>query len=229
MPAYVKSPFKPPVQLLTAGLPSYVWGSYDDKSSPTVGYIISDSASALVGTVTFQITSGPVPQVGEKIAVRGATRSANLNVSDGSATVISVVASADAAGIQDGVVTVTYPIASTTLGSAADSGQVVITRIEVGETAANGASVPVAVPYNPANTNSSKLISASVSFSNGVTGALVVLQGSNFDVDEQYVTLGNVYVTSVSSSGEFESNYRFYRLVLSGLAGSGTIVGKIEL
>jgi hypothetical protein len=228
MPAYVKSPFKPPVQLLTAGLPSYVWGSYDDKSSPTVGYIISDSATALVGTITFQITSGPVPQVGEKIAVRGATRSANLNVSDGSATVISVVASADAAGIQDGVVTVTYPIASTSLGTAADSGQVVITRVEVGETAVNGASVPVAVPYNPANTHSNKLISATVAFTGTATG-LVVLQGANFDEDTQYVTLGTVFSTSVLSSQEFESNYRFYRMLTSGLTGSGTIIGKIEL
>ena len=229
MPAYVKSPFKPPVQLLTAGLPSYVFGSYDDRSSPTFGYIISDSASGTVGTVSFLIQSGPVPQVGEKISVRGAGRSNNLNVADGSATVISVLMEADASGLQNGVCTVTYPITSTSLSTLADGGQVVIERVEVGETVANGASVPVAAPYNPANTNSTKLISASVSFSNGVTGALVVLQASNFDVDDQYVTLGTVYSTSTLDSQEFESNYRFYRLLVSGLTGSGTIVGKIEL
>jgi hypothetical protein len=228
MPAYVKSPFKPTVQVLTAGLPSYVWGSYDDKSSPTVGYIISDSAVTTTGTVTFQITSGPIPQVGEKIAVRGAARSANFNVADGSATIISVVVAQDAAGIQDGVVTVTYPIASTTLGTAADGGQVVVVRSEVGETAANGASVPVAAPYNPANTHSNKLISASVTFTGTATG-LVVLQGSNFDEDSQYVTLGTIYSTSVQSTQEFETNYRFYRMFTSGLTGAGGIIGKIEL
>lgn len=228
MPAYVKSPFKSPVQVLTAGLPSYVWGSYDDHSSSTVGAIISDSAVTVVGTVTFLIVSGPAPKVGEKIAVRGASRSANFNVSDGSATVISVVEEADAAGIKNGVVTVTYPIGSTSLGTAADGGQVVITRVEVGETAVNGASVPVAAPYNPANTHSNKLISASVTFTGTATG-LVVLQGSNFDEDSQYVTLGTVYSTSVQSTQEFETNYRFYRMNTSGLTGTGGIIGKIEL
>lgn len=227
MPAYQSTPFKPSPQLLTAGLPSYVFGSYDDRSSPTFGPIISTSSVTTTATVTFLIVSGPVPKVGERIAVRGTTRSANLNVS-GTGTVISVVMEADAAGIQNGVCVVTYTVASTSLGTATDSGEVEIVRVEVGETAANGASVPVAAPYNPANTNSTKLISADVSFGGTALG-LVVLQGANFDRDEEYVTLGTVFSNSVSSSMEFESNYRFYRLFVSGLTGSGTIVGKIEL
>jgi hypothetical protein len=230
MPAYVASPFKPPVQLLVAGTPSYVFGGYDDRSSPTFGYIISDSASSTTGTVTFQVVSGPIPVVGDNVTVRGAANSANFNTSG---TVLTVTAEADSAGIQNGVVTITYTISSTTQATLADGGQVECTRVEVGEALVNGASVPVAAPYNNSQTDSKKTISVNVSFPSAPSTVIVTLQGANFDKDSEYADITTVYNSSTATSGtaEVESNYRFYRLKVTAASGgtSPTIIGKIEV
>lgn len=220
MPAYQTTPFKPSPQLLVSGTPSYVFGSFNDRTSPTLGNILTDAAVTTVATVVFQIRQGNIPLVGSKVSVRGAANSVNFNVTN--ATVLTVSCT-DA-----GVCTVTYTISSTSQGVTADAGEVEIPQSEIGEAAANGASVPVAAPFNSGNPNNTKLISADVRF-DGTAQALVVLQAANFDLDSEYVTLGTVYSTSVLSSAEFESNFRFYRLFVSGLTGSGNIVGKIEL
>lgn len=226
MPAYQTTPFKPVPELLVAGRPSYVFGSFNDRTGPTLGNVISNSSATTLATLIFQIVSGNIPTVGSLITVVGCANSANFNVTN--ATVLSVSTTAS------GVCTVTYNITSTNQSSTADGGQVIIPQPEIGEAIANGASVPVAKVFNNAAVDQSEILMVAVSFPVIPKACTVILQEALVDLDSEYsniavvVTVANstvagsvVFPTSIQVAG------RFYRLYVEGLQGTGTIVGKI--
>lgn len=251
MPVYQKTPFKQPPQLAVAGTPTYLFGSYNDKTGPTLGYVISNSAVTTTGTLVFQIISGNIPVTGSLITVVGCANSVNFNVTNATATVVSTT---DA-----GVCTVTYTISSTSQGSTADSGQVVIPQPEVGDTIASGtptASVPVAVPFNNPEMQEGKSITATLTLPNSGTlsGIVAVLQAANVDVDSEYVTIHTfASVTAANTSETWQTgsdlrapsatpnaietnlggvnivNWRFYRFNLTSVTGTGPAIGKIEI
>lgn len=245
MPTYVASPFKPPVQLLVAGTPSYVFGGYNDRTGPTKGYVISDSAVTTTGTLTFQITEGNVPAVGSLISVVGTSNaSGNFNVTN--------VAIASVSNTDEGICTVTYAITSSSVGAnTPDSGQVIIPQPETSESIGNVAtltSVPVALPYANQTLQQGRTISADVSFPSvsGVTATAFELQGANIDLDSEYVNLtpsgggasghlATIAAGTVSGGhavyGDDIDNYRFFRIKGTGISGSDntkTIIAKIE-
>lgn len=240
MSAYIKSPFKPPVQLAVAGTPSYLIGSYNDKVGPTIGNVISDSAVTTTATLKFQILSGNAPVAGSLITVVGAGNSAHFNVTN--VAIISVVSTTDA-----GVCTVTYTITSTSQGTLADGGQVIIPQPEVGETvSAAYQSAPVARPFNNANIQEGQSLSATLNLPTGGTLSAVTatVQGADIDLDGEYSDL--LTLTSSGSAGHvytYQSgqgapgtlagsanllNYRFYRINISAVAGTGVVIGKLE-
>jgi hypothetical protein len=226
MPAYVTSPFKPSPALLMAGIPYYVLGSFDDRSSPTQGLVISDSAVTVTATLIFRILSGNSPAVGDLITVAGtANGGGNLNVTN--------VAIATVSTTQEGICTVTYAISSTTFGSTPDFGQVIVPRPEVGEVLQNGASVPVSVPSSQLLANQSKTVNATVSFSGAPVSATAYLQGAIFDKDSEYETLGIIANAGSPTSGPTlevaDSAYRFYRILVANVVGGASpkIIGKI--
>ena len=250
MPAYQTTPFKPTPKLLLAGTPFYFWGSFDDRSSPTQGYIISDSAVTTTATVTYMTVTGNVPSVGDSITVVGASRSNNFNVTN--ATILTVSAAVDGNGLQSGVVTVTYAITSTSLGTASDGGQVIIPRSQIGEALVTGASAPAAVSFINAQLQQGRTLVASVSLpvASTVTVTSIDLQGSLVDLDSEYVTLvptaggatpsTPAHLATVTSGtiaggtaeyGDDIANFRFYRGIVVGASGgtSPTIVFKIEV
>jgi hypothetical protein len=231
MPAYQTTPFKQSPALLVSGTPSYVFGSFDDRSSPTVGNVISDSSVTTTATVTFMVQSGNTPKVGELISVVGAGRSNNFNVTN--ATILSVVAAVDGNSVPTGVVTVTYAISSTSLGTAADTGTVMVPRPEVGESLSAGttASVPVAAPFNNPNLQQGRTIGATVTFPVAPQQGTVFLQGAMQDLDSEYENIGTVAGAGSVAVGPTlevsDMSYRFYRLRAVGITGAGTCVGKI--
>jgi hypothetical protein len=250
MSLYITSPFKPMPKLLVQGRPEYVFGSWNDKTGPTLGNIISDSAVTTTGTVTFVVTSGNVPVVGSLITVVGAANSANFNVTN--AQILTVVATAA------GVVTVTYAITSSTVAAGTpDGGQVIIPQPELGDILAAfpASSVPVACPASPGN-QSGKSLSATVKLpaqqlgvASTLSAVTVVIQGANFDEDGQYNTIGTLTAAGTSVGGpntyDWQSgqgaagtlaagsvdliNFRFYRLQVSGATGSGPVIGTIMI
>ena len=237
-------------KLLVQGRPEYVFGSWNDKTGPTLGNIISDSAVTTTGTVTFVVTSGNVPVVGSLITVVGAANSANFNVTN--AQILTVVATAA------GVVTVTYAITSSTVAAGTpDGGQVIIPQPELGDILAAfpASSVPVACPASPGN-QSGKSLSATVKLpaqqlgvASTLSAVTVVIQGANFDEDGQYNTIGTLTAAGTSVGGpntyDWQSgqgaagtlaagsvdliNFRFYRLQVSGATGSGPVIGTIMI
>lgn len=251
MSAYIKSPYKPVPTLLVQGRPEYVLGSWNDKTGPTLGNIISDSAVTTTATLTFSVVSGNLPAVGSLITVVGAANSANLNVTN--AQILTLVST------PAGVVTITYAITSSTIASGTpDGGQVIIPQPELGDilTAFPASSVPVVCPSSPGN-QSGKSLSATVKLplqqlgvSSTLTAVTVLIQGANFDEDGQYNTIGTLTAAGTSAGGpntyDWQSgqgltaapgalssgsvnlpNFRFYRLQVSGAAGSGPVVGTI--
>lgn len=255
MSQYQTTPFKPTPQLAVAGTPSYLLGSWNDKTGPTQGYVISDASNGTTtATLIFQITSGNVPVTGSLITVVGtANGGGNFNVTNVAITVSSTT--------EQGVCTVTYTIPSTAspVVQTQDFGQVIIPQPEVGETISGStyASVPVAAPYNNPNIQEGKSFTATVNLPNSGTlsGITVVLQGADIDLDSEYKTIHTfASVTAANTSETFQSgtdtqfitataapgtignnpgganlsNYRFYRLKFTAITGSGPAIGKIE-
>jgi len=246
---YQATPFKPTPTLMVQGKPEYVFGSYNDKTGPTFGNVISDSAVTTTATLVFQIISGNAPAVGSLITVVGAGNSANFNVTNAQILTASTTAA--------GVCTVTYAITSTSQGVLADGGQVIIPQPELGDalTNAGGASVPVCTPLSP-GTQSGKSISVTVKLptqqlgvSSTLSGVTVAIQGANLDADDQYNTIGTV-ITSGSAGHDYDwqsgqgadnaagtgalaeaavniPNFRFLRLNSTAATGSGPIIGTI--
>jgi hypothetical protein len=248
---YVKSPFKPSPTLLVQGRPEYVFGSYNDKTAPTTGNVISDSAVTTTGTLTFQILSGNIPAVGSLITVVGtANGGGNFNVTN--AQILTAVTTSA------GICTVTYAITSSTVAAGTpDGGQVIIPQPELGDILAAfpASSVPVVCPASPSQ-QSGKSLSATVKLpaqqlgvASTLTAVTIVIQGANFDEDAQYNTIGtltaagtsvggpNVYdwqsgqgdtATGTLASGSVNlPNFKFYRLQVSGATGTGPVVGTI--
>lgn len=251
MPQYQLTPFKAPVQLAVAGTPSYLLGSYNDRTGPTLGFVISDSGNGTTSTVIFQIVSGNVPAVGSLVTIVGTANAAGAY----NATNVSV---ASVAITEQGVCTITFA-GSGNSASAQDFGSVQIPQPEVGETVSGSTytSVPVARPYNNPETQSGQSITATLNLPTGgsLTGIVVVLQAANYDQDGEYKTIhtfaavtgsglsetfqsgsDETYVTATAAPGTVVAiygaanllNYRFYRFKFTTIGGTGLAIGKIE-
>ena len=74
--------------MLIQGTPEYVFGSFNDKTGPTQGFVVSvQSNGSTTGTILFQITSGNVPVSGALITVVGTTNAGgNFNVTNATIT-----------------------------------------------------------------------------------------------------------------------------------------------
>jgi len=259
MGVYQTTPFKASPTLLVQGKQEYVFGSYNDKTGPTQGFVISDASNGTTtGTLIFQVTNGNVPLVGSLITVIGtANGGGNFNVTN--AQILSV------SSTEQGVVTVTYTIASTATPTTQtqDFGSVMVPQIELGDVfALSGtvSSVPVAAPASPSQ-QSGKSLSATVSLpaqqagvASTLTGVTVVIQGANFDRDDHFNTIGTICTTTAApgtgtttidwQSGQGYSattsntlalgnvnlpEFKFYRLQITAGSGTGPVIGSIMI
>ena len=240
MSQYQKTPFRASPILAVAGTPVYLLGSYNDRTGPTFGQVISDSAATTTATVVFQILQGNIPVVGALLSIVGTANSGGVfNVTNVAIASISVT---DA-----GIATVTFTITSTTQVSTADAGQVLVPQPEVGETVSTAtyASVPVARPFNNPNIQEGQSLSATINLLSGgsLSGYTILLQAADIDLDGEYQTIytftaagasGNIYTfqsgqgTAATVAAVNLLNYRFYRFAFSAGSGSGSVIGKIE-
>jgi hypothetical protein len=223
---YITSPFKPVPALNISGTANYLYGSWRDKTGPTLGYVISDSGNGTTSSVIFRIASGDVPLVGALITIVGSANAAGAyNVTN--APILTVVVT-DA-----GIATVSF-LGAGTSASAPDGGQVQIPQPELGETLVNGSSVPVAMTFQGSHSNQEKDIVAIVSFPGGLpTTALVTLQSAIIDLDSEYADVATVTSVAggVQSGGQISIDQqaaRFYRFHTSTVAGpAAKIVAKL--
>lgn len=253
MSYYIASPFKPTPKLLVSGTPEYVLGSLNNNTGPTLGTVISDSGTGAVSTVKFQILSGNIPITDTLVTIVGTANAAGAyNVTN--ATVLSVTKVPDANGNDVGIYTITF-VGAGNSASTADYGQVIIPQREIGEALTTTASsAPVVCPASPSE-NLGKSISVTVKLPasttanpSNLTGVTVLLQGANLDLDSEYNTIATIGTglaagtTTDWQSGQGDTatgtlaagsvllpNFRFYRLNISAVTGSGPIVGKLMI
>lgn len=241
MPAYANfGPSKPPVKLLTLQEPVYLIGQFGVTSPNANGYDqaigrawITADAAVLDTSITFTVVmkEGNIPSVGDFISTQGPTNSSGqFVVTYQPITAVSINAST-------GIGTITIASASATAQSTtADGGTLWILPQEVGETiSAAYNSIPVTIPMNDPKTDMARtvtlVLSLLTSSSLAITG--IYLQGALRDENAEYTNIGSTTLTLPSAGASASEvftleGYRFFRLALSGVTGSGSIVAKIQ-
>ena len=230
MPAYILSPFKPAPVLLIPGMPTYLWGSFNDKTGPTQGVVLADSGNGAIATVKFLITSGNVPVAGSLVTIVGSANGAGgFNITNQIILTVSAAAYPDA-----GVYTITFANA-TASGAASDAGQLIIPQPEVGEALTTTTSAPVVMPYGNSTYNQNQGLTAVVSFPSIPTSVVISLQQAVQDKDSEYQTIATVATVAggvVTGSPQITVDPtlgRFFRFSNGSVVGgtSPTIVAKL--
>lgn len=237
MPFYPLSPIGRNVQQASPGLPTYLLGSFNRLVAPTRMQISTVALAGTTATVVGTVIEGQIPTVGQLVSISGAVP-AYFNVTNAKILSVSAAASPDL-----GVYTITFTLTNAGIPTTASPGLAVAPQIELGDTLAinNGstatanaaASVAVAIQenVNPAN---AKSIRADVTFPT-VPGACVVqLQTADLDIDSEYVTLGTVAsVVGGAVTGQSAVftgiEALFCRFLITGLATSGSVIGKVTV
>ena len=225
---------------MVPGTPSYVWGSWNDKTGPTQGIVLQSLGIGATAELIVKILSGNIPVVNSLITVVGVAANAAFNVTN---VAISAVDTYPHGNQPDnGMYALAYA-AVVTSPMQADSGQFIIPQPELGENVSGtGASVPVAVS---AWTPSGKSLSVTLTIGTGLSGVTAVIQGANLDKDSEYSTIGTIGTGLGVSTTEWQSgdgntstgtlaagsvnfpNFKFYRINLTAVTGTGLVIAKI--
>lgn len=212
---------------LVQGVPSYLFGSWPMDAAPTRFLITQVQLTTNVATITGSVIEGDIPAVGSLISIRQTQSNGGLfNVSQVAITAVSINATT-------GIGTISFGLTNANIGATADAGTAVIPKPETADTMANGASIPFTFPVQDPKTDSARTISAMIGFPTLPTAAVVDLQWAIYDQAAEFIPLGNVATVSngaiTAGPGQQFSltQSRFYRFNISGLVGSGTIVGKV--
>lgn len=230
MPAYNKSPFAAALRLLYAGVAEYLWGSWPQDSSPTKMYVTSVAIASDVAMLGVTVYEGSIPAVGSLISVQGTQTAAGaFNVTNVALTGVTIAATGSTAGSG----TVTFALTGADLATTADAGISITPQPIQMEAIAAGASVAVAMSNNSFGGDLDRTVTAQVIFGTVPTDVTVSLQGSMFDEDAAYTTVGTIATSATSTPSAVTSltvvaNYLFYRALTSGLTGTGTYAVLIE-
>jgi len=214
MPTYQNNP--PTRRGITAGLPSYSWGSFPLGQQPCRMYITALAVAANVVTATVKLIEGNIPATGALVTVTGTVvAGAAANVSNVATTAVTITPAT-------GVGTITYPATTGNLATTPDGGQALFTAVDVGETTSVNKGQQFAL--DPAGGYGLTMVWAS-------TAATIALQleGAVDDVDAQYQIIGTSQTTLTGSVvAQVPNNVRFVRVNTTAFTGGpGTTWAKI--
>lgn len=226
MPPYTSSPFNS-ISVITPGTPFYVYGGYNDRVAPSKFSISNVVLTSNVATLTVLIQKGNIPAVGSLVSVQGTQQASGaFNVTNVALTNVTVDA-------VTGAGTIAFALIHADVATHSDSGFAIVATPETSEALVNNSSsVAVSVPYDSGLPDQGRSIKADVLFPTIPTAVTVDLQVAVINQDADFV-----YLTTVASATAGAATYsqatiaaepgRFYRLHVSGLTGSGTIVGRL--
>jgi len=225
MPPFTNSPFQP-ATLLQKGVPAYFFGSFSQKTGNTQLALATDAIATNVATITGYHITGPLPAVGDLISIINSTNSTGaFNVNRAVITAVSFVASTN-------LMTVTFALTGSNQTATADSGTVIIEPGETADTLVNN-SFSRAVLVQAPEGDSQFSVPVSVTFPTLPTAATVSLQSAIKLQSNEWTTLGQIAVVAAGaqtvgpfSTATLQRGY-LYRLAVTGLTGTGTIVAKI--
>lgn len=231
MPSYNASPFAAVPEKLIPGKPAYLFGSWPSTTARTQGVINKVALATNVATVTVVINSGNVPAVGSLITITGVpNNSGAFNVTNIALTGVTIAA--------DGTGTLTFALTHADVVAAAGAGNFIVPQPEVGEIVADGASVPVGLPYSvPFDAGQGvEAVQCEVNFA-PITGlaCVVALQGAmtNTPATVWQVVIANVVTVAagVATYGTTQASgkWNFLRYSISGTtnASSAKIIAKL--
>ena len=216
VPPYITAPpYITPRRGITAGLPSYSWGSFPLGVSPTKMYITALAVTANVVTASVKMIEGNVPAVGALATVTGTVvAGAPANVTNVAVTAVTLNTL--------GVGSITYPATTPNIGVTPDGGQVIFNPTDVGETTVIGKGQQFSI--DPAGGYGFTMAWLS-------TAATLALQleGAIDDVDAQYAIIGTSQATLTGSViAQVPNNVRFVRVNTTAFTGGpGTTWAKI--
>jgi hypothetical protein len=226
------------VQQAVPGLPTYLFGTRNRLTNDTKIKISTVALAGTTATVVGTVVEGLIPVVGQLVTINGAVPP-YFNVVNAKILSVSAALVPDA-----GVYTITFALTNSGIGTTNSPGVAIAPQIETGDALAinngstnafanSGCSQAVSIQENVDSANG-KSIRCDVTFPT-VPGAVTVnLQTAAYNIDSEFVDAGTVAtVTGGIQSGQsvviaaMEALYCRYRI--SGLAGNGTIVGKITI
>ena len=217
MPPFVSAPpYITPRRGITAGLPSYSFGSFPLGVSPARMYVTTVAVAANVVTLGVKMVEGNIPAVGAQVSVTGTVvGGATVNAANVSLASVTITPAT-------GVGTITYTAVAANLSTTPDGGQVVQIPVDVGETTAVAKGLQFAL--DPAG-------GYGLTFVWGSSAATIALQleGAIDDVDAQYAIIVSSQTTlSGSVVAQVPNNVRFVRVNTTAFTGGpGTIWAKI--
>jgi hypothetical protein len=221
MPSYSNNPLQR-IKLALPGTPVYVWGSQNERISPTKMTISNVALASNVATLTVQVIEGNVPVVGQLVTVTGTqTASGAFNVTAVAIASVSVNATTGAG-------TITLALTHADVSSTADSGLAVApVPLTFEAVSTNGNSEAVALPMAQDGKALSGF-SVEVVWATGTSAGAVSVQVTDDNSNGgDYETISQIIYPSTRYDPAGLSA-QFVRLQLStALVGSSTIVGRI--
>lgn len=229
MPYYLNSPFQPIPQLMPGGS-KHLFGSYNaSQSSPTM-QITAVTATTTSVTLNVNLVAGPIPVVGTTISViQTQTTGGQANVQRAPVTAVSI-------NSLTGVGTITYSGTFVTQAQTPDAGTAVADIPELGETIANGYSIPLAVTMQTNVSGQQRTYATEVTFPVMPTAVTVNLQYAIHNTNADYANVPNVPNAATVSGGAQTTSIltqipslecRYLRFAITGLSGTGTIIAKV--
>jgi len=226
VPSYIVSELDAHVPVLSPGVPGYSTGSYNDRVPPTRMQVTSVAIAGDVATLGVTILEGYIPVVGALISVRGTQTptsggAPNFNVSNIALTAVSINAIT-------GVGTVSFALTASNISTTPDSGEAMVPQPEVGEALVStttglqfGLQSVMGLP------NNGRDVSWSTETPSAPSSYTAHLQGSEFDVDAQYVDLDTMTAPGTQIVNGVRAN--FLRIKWTSVSGgtNPTGIGKI--
>lgn len=226
MPSYQKGQSNRNVPQATPGLPVYLLGSFSYTTAATRMVITNLSLTSNVAILTVNVTEGNAPVVNQVVTITNA----NPSYLNGQYTISAVNQNTTP---DTGVWTITIAVTHANVTSSPAQGLALAPVLEVGETIAAIDSLQCALQSNTGPDNA-RSIRADVSIGSGISAVQVDIYSAVLDLDSEYQILGTVLLTATSTptygsiilTGIVANFVRFH---VSGLVGSGTIIGKVTV
>jgi hypothetical protein len=210
-------------KLLQPGVTGYAFGSFDSKFPTTLLKILTVAISSNVATITATIREGKVPTVGSLITIRGTT------ASGGAFNVLNVAIATVLFDSVTGIGVITFTLVNADAGAVADTGMGYVPMPEIGEACANGASVAFAIQDIAGHNDNGLTVQWSTSYPSSPAIMTAILQGADFDADDQYIEIDRSTQLPTDSRASTQTRFRFLRVLWQDLAGGTDPTGVVRI
>lgn len=226
MPAFINNPFQNPI-LVMKGVAAYLWGFFSQLNGNSRLALTNTALTSNVATVTVLLVQGPQPIVGSLISIINSTNtSGTFNVNRAVITAVTID-SITGAG------TITFALTHANITATADAGTVFVEPAEVGETI-SGSANSISCVFQAPEGDSQFTVPMAVTGAAGITAMTATLQVALKNIDSEYTNTTTVvtktgattYTAGPVVMATLQRGYT-YRIAITGVTGSGAVIGKI--